>query len=82
MLDLSALLIALAAPIVVGVRVTVTWQLDRFNDRTIRPIPVAANLMGSVNDTHKIGSDFRSRNIFDRIDQKSLPESGGTWPEC
>jgi hypothetical protein len=42
MLDLSELLVAWAAPMFVGIRVTVRWQLDRFNDRTSRPIPVAS----------------------------------------
>lgn len=47
MLYLTALLIAWSAPMFIGIRVTVTWQLDRFNDRASRPIPVAVRFMGT-----------------------------------
>ena len=46
MLDLAALLVAWSATVFVGIRVTVTWQVDRFNDRGSRPIPVAFPGMG------------------------------------
>jgi hypothetical protein len=39
MLDLSGLLVAWAVPVFVGI--VFTWQVDRFNDRASRPIPVA-----------------------------------------
>ena len=41
MLDLSRLLVAWAAPMFIGIVFTVTQQVDRFNDRASRPIPVA-----------------------------------------
>jgi hypothetical protein len=39
--DLSGLLVAWAAPIFIGVRATVSWRVDSFNDLASRPIPVA-----------------------------------------
>jgi hypothetical protein len=44
MLDLSSLgFVAWAAPIFIGIVFTIN-QVDRFNDRAIRPIPVAHHL--------------------------------------
>jgi hypothetical protein len=43
MLDLSSLFVACAAPIFIGIVFTIN-QVDRFNDRAIRPIPGAHNL--------------------------------------
>jgi|GEM_PF-4977843 len=42
MLDLCGLLLAWPAPTLVDIMCTFVTQLDRFNDRTTRPIPVAA----------------------------------------
>jgi hypothetical protein len=41
MLDLSGLLVTWPAPIIVGIVFTSIMHVDRFNDRTTRPIPVA-----------------------------------------
>lgn len=43
MLDVSSLLVAASAPMVIGIVVTLGIQVDTFNDRTTRPIPVAAS---------------------------------------
>ena len=40
MLDLSSLFVAAAVPLFIGIVLTIN-QVDRFNDRAIRPIPVA-----------------------------------------
>ena len=40
-LRLSGLLVAWAAPVIVGIVFIVISQVDRFNDRASRPIPVA-----------------------------------------
>lgn len=48
MLDLSGLLAAWSVPMLVGIVVTITSQIDRFNDRAIRPIPVAKGSIVSL----------------------------------
>ena len=53
MLDLTRLLVAWSAPMFIGIVVTVTRQVDRFNDRASRPIPVAAVRMGAATVAHK-----------------------------
>jgi hypothetical protein len=40
-LRLSGLLVAWAAPVIIGIVFIVISQVDRFNDRASRPIPVA-----------------------------------------
>lgn len=47
MLDLARLLVSWSAPMFIGVVLTVTWQVDRFNDRANRPIPEAGARMGT-----------------------------------
>ena len=41
MLAMSSLVVAASAPMVIGIVVTLGIQVDTFNDRTTRPIPVA-----------------------------------------
>lgn len=40
-LRLSGLLVAWAAPVIIGIVFIVISRVDRFNDRASRPIPVA-----------------------------------------
>ena len=45
MLDLSSPdFVAWAAPIFIGIVFTINNQVDRFNDRAVRPIPAAHHL--------------------------------------
>ena len=42
MLDISSILAACSAPIFIDIVFTFAIHLDRFNDRTARPIPAAS----------------------------------------
>ena len=44
MLDVTSILAAWLAPVVIGIEFSLAIHLDTFNDPTVRPIPAAFNI--------------------------------------